>query len=55
LQCEAALHLACYGQGGAVHTVRGFDAVKGYNLASGLGTVDAALIVPELVAATHSD
>ena len=41
-------------QGGTDHTVLGFDAVKGYDLASGLGTVDAGLFVPELVAATHS-
>ena len=41
-------------QGGSVHTVRGFDAVKGYDLSSGLGTLDAAQFVPELVAATGS-
>ena len=29
----------------------GFDAVSGYDLASGTGTVNAALFVPELVAA----
>lgn len=40
-------------QGGAPHTVLGFDAVSGYDLASGVGTVDAALFVPELVAAVH--
>ena len=37
-----------------MHTVRGFDAVKGYDLSSGLGTLDAAQFVPELVAATGS-
>src|SRR6516164_7511027 len=31
-------------QGGGVHTVRGWDAVKGYDLASGGGTIDAAQI-----------
>ena len=39
-------------QGKATHTVRGWDAVKGYDLASGVGTIDAALFVPELVAAS---
>jgi subtilase family serine protease len=38
-------------QNGATHTVLGWDAVVGYDLASGLGTVDAASFVPELVAA----
>jgi subtilase family serine protease len=37
-------------QGGR-HTVRGFAATRGYDLASGLGTVNAALFVPELAAA----
>ena len=40
-------------QGGATHTVMGWHAVGGYDLASGVGTVDAALFVPELVAAVH--
>jgi subtilase family serine protease len=38
-------------QGGKLHTVRGFRALAGYDLASGVGTVDAALFVPELAAA----
>ena len=38
-------------QNGSVHTVQGWDAVKGYDLASGVGTIDAAQFVPELVAA----
>ena len=38
-------------QSGSTHTVKGFNAVKGYDLASGLGTINAALFVPELVAA----
>ena len=38
-------------QGGTKHTVDGYQASAGYNLASGLGTVDAALFVPELVRA----
>ena len=32
-------------------TVTGFDALPGYDLASGVGTVDAAAFVPELAAA----
>jgi subtilase family serine protease len=38
-------------QSGALHTVPGFTAGPGYDLASGLGTVDAALFVPELAGA----
>jgi subtilase family serine protease len=37
-------------QGGQHHTVQGFNAGPGYDLASGLGTVNAALFVPELAA-----
>jgi subtilase family serine protease len=39
-------------QGGAVHTVHGFRAKPGYDLTTGIGTINAALFVPELVAAT---
>lgn len=35
-------------QGGSTHTVAGFSARAGYSLAAGLGTVDAAYLVPEL-------
>jgi subtilase family serine protease len=35
-------------QAGAWHTVTGFTAQSGYDLASGVGTVNAALFVPEL-------
>jgi subtilase family serine protease len=38
-------------QNGKVHTITGFDALPGYDLASGVGTVNAALFVPELAAA----
>jgi subtilase family serine protease len=38
-------------QGGAVRTVPGFSARPGYDLASGLGTIDARYFVPELAAA----
>jgi subtilase family serine protease len=34
-----------------VHTVVGFPALPGYDLASGVGTVDAARFIPELAAA----
>ncbi len=40
-------------QGGRRHTVTGFTAGPGYDLASGLGTINAAEFVPELAAATH--
>jgi len=40
-----------FAQGGSTHTVQGWDAVSGYDLASGVGTIDAAQFVPELVAA----
>jgi hypothetical protein len=41
-------------QGGQPRTVRGFTAVPGYDLASGVGTVNAADFVRELaVAAGH--
>jgi subtilase family serine protease len=39
-------------QGGKQHTVIGFDARKGYDLASGVGGINGALFVPELVAAS---
>jgi hypothetical protein len=32
-------------------TVRGYNAGRGYDLASGVGTINAALFVPELVQA----
>ena len=37
-------------QGGQSHTVHGFTAGPGYDLASGVGTVNAAEFVPELAA-----
>ena len=37
-------------QGGKLHTVPGFGAVRGYDLASGVGTVNAASFVFELAA-----
>ncbi len=39
-----------FDQGGKEHTVRGFNAVHGYDLSSGVGTVDAQFFVPEIVA-----
>ena len=47
----AGTNTVTFTQNGAVHTVLGWDAVKGYDLASGVGTVDGAKFVPELVAA----
>ena len=37
-----------FSQGGKEHTVRGFAARPGYDLASGVGTVNAEYFVPEL-------
>jgi subtilase family serine protease len=37
-------------QNGKEYTVQGFSATAGYNLATGVGTVNAALFVPELAA-----
>jgi subtilase family serine protease len=43
-----------FNQGGSTHTVRGFAATPGYDLASGVGTVNAAYFVWELAfAASH--
>jgi subtilase family serine protease len=43
-----------FSQGGITHTVRGFAATPGYDLASGVGTVNAAYFVAELAfAASH--
>jgi subtilase family serine protease len=39
-------------QNNQLYTVRGYDAGLGYDLASGVGTVNAALFVPELARAT---
>jgi subtilase family serine protease len=40
-------------QGGSLHTVTGFSAQPGYDLASGVGTVDANSFVPELAQTAH--
>jgi hypothetical protein len=37
-------------QAGALHTVRGGTAGRGFDLASGVGTVNGAWFVPELAA-----
>jgi subtilase family serine protease len=37
-------------QNGRTYTVRGWNAARGYDLSSGLGTVDAAVFVPRLAA-----
>jgi subtilase family serine protease len=54
LDVTAGTNTVTFPQGGSVHTVRGWDAVNGYDLASGVGTIDAAQFVPELVAAVGS-
>jgi subtilase family serine protease len=40
-------------QGGKKHTVRGYRAKAGYNLATGVGTINAQLFVPELARAAR--
>jgi subtilase family serine protease len=40
-------------QGGKKHTVRGYGARAGYNLATGAGTINARLFVPELARAAR--
>jgi subtilase family serine protease len=40
-------------QGGKRHTVRGYGARVGYNLATGVGTINAQLFVPELARAAR--
>jgi subtilase family serine protease len=40
-------------QNNQLYTVKGYRAGPGYDLASGTGTVDARLFVPELVEASH--
>jgi len=40
-------------QGGKKHTVRGYGAWAGYNLATGVGTINAQLFVPELARAAR--
>jgi subtilase family serine protease len=47
----AGTNTVTFPQGGSEHTVHGWDAVNGYDLSSGVGTIDAAQFVPELVAA----
>jgi subtilase family serine protease len=47
----AGTNTVTFPQGGSEHTVRGWDAVAGYDLSSGVGTINAADFVPELVAA----
>jgi subtilase family serine protease len=40
-------------QGGKKHTIRGYRARAGYNLATGVGTINAQLFVPELARAAR--
>ncbi len=47
----AGTNTVTFPQAGSEHTVRGYDAGAGYDLSSGLGTVDAARFVPQLAAA----
>jgi hypothetical protein len=38
-------------QNGKLYTVHGYSASPGYNMSAGVGTVNAALFVPELARA----
>jgi subtilase family serine protease len=49
----AGTNTVTFSQGGTSHTVIGFDARVGYDLASGVGGINGANFVPELVAAAH--
>jgi subtilase family serine protease len=49
----AGTNTVTFSQNGSNHTVLGFDAQVGYDLASGVGGIDGAKFVPELVAASH--
>ena len=45
--------MVTFRQGGKKHTVRGYRARAGYNLAAGVGTINAQLFVPELARAAR--
>jgi subtilase family serine protease len=53
MDITAGTNTVTFSQGGTNHTVLGFDARVGYDLASGVGGINAAAFVPELVAAAH--
>jgi hypothetical protein len=44
----AGTNTVSFTQGGHLRTVRGFPARPGYDLASGVGTINAQYFVPEL-------
>jgi subtilase family serine protease len=48
----AGTNTVSFEQNGSNHTVIGFDARVGYDLATGVGGIDGAAFVPELVAAS---
>lgn len=50
----AGTNTVTFPQGANMHTVKGFDAVNGYDLSSGVGTIDGARFVPDLVAVANS-
>ncbi|HEY2579352.1 MAG TPA: S53 family peptidase [Streptosporangiaceae bacterium] len=54
LDLTSGTNTVTFSQGGTEHSVLGFDARAGYDLSSGAGTINAALFVPELVAAVNS-
>jgi subtilase family serine protease len=48
VQIDAGDNTQTFSQHGKKYTVKGFAAADGYNLVTGVGTVDAAYFVPEL-------
>jgi hypothetical protein len=41
--------------GGGLFTLPGYRAKRGYDLVTGLGTLDAARLVPELALVSHAN
>ncbi len=54
LDVTGGTNTVTFPQGPNVHTVKGFDAANGYDMASGVGTIDGARFVPDLVAVANS-
>lgn len=48
---HAGNNTAAFRHGGKITTVKGYTARRGYDLATGVGTIDAARFVPELARA----
>jgi hypothetical protein len=53
IDIRSGSNAASFVQGGRNVTVPGFSAARGYDLVSGVGTVNAAYFVPELARAAR--